>query len=200
MRSGQQPRHPRRRAGAAVRHHRHRLRHARRQGGRAAAGAGGAADLRHGPAQLRHHAAGALRSRSTARRRPISASRSRRSARRSPRCSTARELGKYYVGGDAISVRAQAPDGMIDDPGDLENVFVRTGGGTHGAALLLRHRDGARGRARAAARGPAARRADQRHAAPGVDLRQAMNALEAIAADASRPATWASAISARRRR
>ena len=40
-----------------------------------------------------------------------------------------KELGKFYVGGDAIPVRVQAPDGMIDDPGDLENIFVNTAAG-----------------------------------------------------------------------
>ncbi|HEX2257545.1 MAG TPA: efflux RND transporter permease subunit, partial [Afifellaceae bacterium] len=36
-----------------------------------------------------------------------------------------REMGEYYVGGDAIPVRAQAPDGTMDDPADVENIYVR---------------------------------------------------------------------------
>ncbi|MGH6926324.1 MAG: efflux RND transporter permease subunit, partial [Propylenella sp.] len=40
-----------------------------------------------------------------------------------------REVGEYYVAGDAIPVRAAAPDGVMDDPGDVENVFVKTADG-----------------------------------------------------------------------
>lgn len=93
-----------------------------------------------------------------------------------------KELGKYYVGGDEISVRAQAPDGMIDDPGDLENVFVRTEAGrmlplasfvtvTESAVAPELPREGQR-------------RSVPINAtlSPGVDLRQAMDALETVAA------------------
>jgi hydrophobic/amphiphilic exporter-1 (mainly G- bacteria), HAE1 family len=92
-----------------------------------------------------------------------------------------KELGKYYVGGDEISVRAQAPDGMIDDPGDLENVFVRTDAGRMlPLASFVTVSE--------TAVAPELPREGQRRAvpinatlAPGVDLRQAMNALEAVA-------------------
>ena len=49
---GEQPRHPRRRPGSAVRHHRQRLRHTRRQGGRPAACDGGRAGVRYRAAEL----------------------------------------------------------------------------------------------------------------------------------------------------
>ena len=40
-----------------------------------------------------------------------------------------REMGRFYVDGDAIPVRAQAPEGAIRDPADLEDTYVRTAGG-----------------------------------------------------------------------
>jgi HAE1 family hydrophobic/amphiphilic exporter-1 len=92
-----------------------------------------------------------------------------------------REMGEYYVAGDAIPVRAQAPDGMIDDPGDLENTFVRTG---EGRMVPLSSFVTVTERAVA----PELTREGQRRAvpltatlAPGVDLRQAMRALEELA-------------------
>jgi HAE1 family hydrophobic/amphiphilic exporter-1 len=92
-----------------------------------------------------------------------------------------KELGKFYVDGDAIPVRMQAPDGMIDDPGDLENVFVRTA-----AERMVPLASFVSVTEQAVA--PELPREGQRRAlpisatlAPGVDLRQAMDDLEAIA-------------------
>ena len=89
-----------------------------------------------------------------------------------------REMGEYYVQGDAISVRASAPEGMIDDPSDIENVFVRTAGGRMvplSSFVTVTER----------AVAPELRREGLRRAVPmtatlaeGVDLRQAMNAVE----------------------
>ena len=92
-----------------------------------------------------------------------------------------KELGKFYVGGDEISVRAQAPDGTIDDPGDLENVFVRTAGGRMiPLASFVSVTE--------SAVAPELPREGQRRAVPisatfkpGVDLRHAMDDLEATA-------------------
>ncbi len=93
-----------------------------------------------------------------------------------------KELGKFYVGGDSIPVRVQAPDGMIDDPGDLENVFVRTASDRMvplASFVTLKEN----------AVAPELPREGQRRAvpinaslAPGVDLRHAMNDLERVAA------------------
>jgi HAE1 family hydrophobic/amphiphilic exporter-1 len=93
-----------------------------------------------------------------------------------------KELGKYYVGGEEFSVRAQAPDGMIDDPGDLENVFVRTAGGRMvPLASFVTVSE--------SAVAPELPREGQRRAVPmnatfkpGVDLRHAMDDLEVTAA------------------
>ena len=92
-----------------------------------------------------------------------------------------REMGKYYVNGDAVSVRASAPDGTIDDPSDLENIFVRSAGGR-----MLPLSSFVTVTERAVA--PQLQRVDLKRAvpitaelAPGVDLRQAMTALSALA-------------------
>jgi HAE1 family hydrophobic/amphiphilic exporter-1 len=93
-----------------------------------------------------------------------------------------KELGTYYVGGEEFSVRAQAPDGMIDDPGDLENVFVRTAGGRMvPLASFVTVSE--------SAVAPELPREGQRRAVPmnatfkpGVDLRHAMDDLEVTAA------------------
>jgi len=94
-----------------------------------------------------------------------------------------REMGEYYVEGEAIPVRAQAPDGMIDDPGDLENTFVRT---DEGRMVPLSSFVTVTERAVA----PELPREGQRRAvpltatlAPGIDLGQAMQALEGLAAE-----------------
>jgi HAE1 family hydrophobic/amphiphilic exporter-1 len=95
-----------------------------------------------------------------------------------------REMGEYYVEGDAIPVRAQAPDGLIDDPSDIEHVYVRTA-----ASRMVPLSSFVTMRERAVA--PELGREGQRRAvpltatlAPGIDLRQAMDSLEALAAAA----------------
>ncbi|HWJ72040.1 MAG TPA: efflux RND transporter permease subunit [Kaistia sp.] len=40
------------------------------------------------------------------------------------------DMGDFYIGDDKINIRAMAPDGLIVTPSDLENVQVRTAGGT----------------------------------------------------------------------
>ncbi|SHE65169.1 hydrophobic/amphiphilic exporter-1, HAE1 family [Kaistia soli DSM 19436] len=40
------------------------------------------------------------------------------------------DMGDFYIGDDKINIRALAPDGLIVTPSDLENVQVRTAGGT----------------------------------------------------------------------
>ena len=97
-------------------------------------------------------------------------------------------------------MRAAAPDGMIDDPSDLESIFVRTAGGRMvplSSFVTVTER----------AVAPELRREGQRRAvpisatlAPGVDLRHAMDALEARGGEAAAGLAWASAIWARRRR
>jgi HAE1 family hydrophobic/amphiphilic exporter-1 len=94
-----------------------------------------------------------------------------------------REMGEYYVDGDAIPVRVQAPDGIIDDPSDLENTFVRT---SEGRMVPLSSFVTVTERAVA----PELPREGQRRAVPltatlaaGNDLGQAMNDLEALAAE-----------------
>src|SRR3712207_4008146 len=92
-------------------------------------------------------------------------------------------MGEYYVKGDAIPVRAQAPDGTLDDPGDLESIYLRAGEDRMvplSSFITIAER----------AVAPELRREGQRRAVPinatlqpGVDLRQAMNALEALAAE-----------------
>jgi HAE1 family hydrophobic/amphiphilic exporter-1 len=94
-----------------------------------------------------------------------------------------REMGEYYIDGDAIPVRAQAPDGVIDDPSDLENTFVRTDEGRMvplSSFVTMTER----------AVAPDLPREGQRRAVPlnatlqpGNDLRQAMNDLEELAAE-----------------
>jgi HAE1 family hydrophobic/amphiphilic exporter-1 len=100
-----------------------------------------------------------------------------------------REMGEYYVGGDAIPVRAQAPDGMIDDPGDLDGIYVRTADGRMvplAAFVTVEER----------AVAPELPREGQQRAVPltatlaaGNDLRQAMTGLEALAATVLPPTT-----------
>ncbi len=99
-----------------------------------------------------------------------------------------REMGEYYVGGDAIPVRAAAPDGMIDDPSDIENVFVRAEGGRMlplSSFVTMTERAVAPELPREGLRRAVPMRASL---APGVDLRQAMNALNAVAAKRLPPA------------
>ena len=94
-----------------------------------------------------------------------------------------REMGEYYLEGDAIPVRAQAPDGMLDDPADLETIYVRAAEGRMvplSSFVTMTER----------AVAPELRREGQRRAVPltasltpGVDLRRAMEDLEALAAE-----------------
>jgi HAE1 family hydrophobic/amphiphilic exporter-1 len=94
-----------------------------------------------------------------------------------------REMGEYYVDGDAIPVRAQAPDGMINDPGDLESIYLRTENDRMvplSSFVTMTEQ----------AVAPELRREGQRRAVPlratladGVDLRTAMNTVEALAAE-----------------
>jgi HAE1 family hydrophobic/amphiphilic exporter-1 len=94
-----------------------------------------------------------------------------------------REMGEYYVEGDAIPVRAQAPTGRWTTPGDLESIYVRAGEDRMvplSSFVTMTER----------AVAPELKREGQRRAvpinatlAPDVDLRQAMEALEALAAE-----------------
>jgi hydrophobic/amphiphilic exporter-1 (mainly G- bacteria), HAE1 family len=94
-----------------------------------------------------------------------------------------REVGEYFVGEHAIPVRVEAPDGIIDDAADLENVFVRAEGGRMvpiSSFVTVSE----------AAVAPELPREGQRRAVPltatlasGVDLRRAMDAVEALAAE-----------------
>ena len=105
------------------------------------------------------------------------------------RCSTDARWANTTSTATPFPVRAAAPDGMIDDPSDLENIFVRTAGGrmvplssfvtvTERAVAPELPREGLRRAVPMTA-----------ELAPGVDLRQAMNALDAARGEAScRPA------------
>jgi HAE1 family hydrophobic/amphiphilic exporter-1 len=91
------------------------------------------------------------------------------------------KMGDFYVGGDSIEVRAQAPDGLIDDPTDLENIFMRTAQGRMvpiSSFVTVTER----------AVAPELPREGQRRAVPltatlasGTDLGHAMDSLEAVA-------------------
>ncbi len=92
-----------------------------------------------------------------------------------------REMGEFYVGGDAIPVRVEAPDGTINDPSDLEGIFVRTGGGRMVPLSSFVS-------VRESAVAPNLPREGQRRAVPlvgtlgeGQDLRSAMAAVETLA-------------------
>nr|MBA3516081.1 efflux RND transporter permease subunit [Hyphomicrobiales bacterium] len=93
-----------------------------------------------------------------------------------------REMGEFYIDGDAIPVRAAAPDGTIGDPSDLENTFIRT---AEGRMVPLSSFVSMTERAVA----PELPREGQRRAVPltatlepGNDLRQAMDSMEELAA------------------
>ena len=94
-----------------------------------------------------------------------------------------REMGEFYIEGDAIPVWAQAPDGTINDPTDMENIFVRA---ADDRMVPISSFVSVTERAVA----PELPREGQRRAvplnatlAPGIDLGQAMGRLEAIAAE-----------------
>jgi HAE1 family hydrophobic/amphiphilic exporter-1 len=92
-----------------------------------------------------------------------------------------REMGEFYIEGDAIPVRAQAPDGTVDDPTDLERIYVRAEEGRMvplSSFVTLSER----------AVAPELPREGQNRAVPltaslakGIDLRQAMEQLQALA-------------------
>ncbi|MYZ49723.1 efflux RND transporter permease subunit [Rhizobiales bacterium L72] len=94
-----------------------------------------------------------------------------------------RKMGEFYVGGDAIDVRVEAPTGTINDPTDLESVYVRTSGGRMVPISSFVS-------VTESAVAPNLPREGQRRAVPligqlaeGHDLRSAMAAVEAIAAE-----------------
>ena len=111
-----------------------------------------------------------------------------------------RDVGDFYVGDDPIEIRAQSPDGMIQDPSGLDAIQLRTDERRHGSAVLLCDFRGTRGRAelcrvrtRAAPIPIAAGLGD------GVALGQAMEEVTRLAEEnRSRPA-WASPSPARPR-
>jgi hydrophobic/amphiphilic exporter-1 (mainly G- bacteria), HAE1 family len=93
-----------------------------------------------------------------------------------------REVGEYYVGEDAIPVRVEAPEGTLRDSADLESVFVRTSG--ERMIPLSSFVEVVE-----SAVAPSLPREGQRRAVPlnaslseGTDLRQAMDAVEGLAA------------------
>ena len=98
-----------------------------------------------------------------------------------------KNLGNFYIGNDAIEILATVPDGMIQDPNTLDNMQMRTSTGKMiPLSSLVTFKE--------TAVAPSLPRQDQRRAipmgaslAPGVDLRQAMNALQSIAATALPP-------------
>ena len=91
-----------------------------------------------------------------------------------------KNLGNYYIGDRPIEILARAPDGAIQDPSGLENVQLRSAGGKMvPLSSLVTFAE--------SAVAPSLARESQRRAmpmsatlAPGIDLRQAMNRLEAI--------------------
>jgi HAE1 family hydrophobic/amphiphilic exporter-1 len=92
-----------------------------------------------------------------------------------------KDLGNFYIGEDVIKILAQAPDGMIQDPSGLERVRLK---GSSGKMVPLSSLVTFEETAVA----PTLQRQDQRRAMPmtatlaqGVDLRQAMIHLDAIA-------------------
>jgi HAE1 family hydrophobic/amphiphilic exporter-1 len=90
-------------------------------------------------------------------------------------------LGNYYIADQPIEILAQAPDGAIQDPAGLENVQLRSDTGKMvPLSSLVTFEE--------SAVAPSLARESQRRAmpisatlAPGIDLRQAMNHMEAIA-------------------
>ena len=91
-------------------------------------------------------------------------------------------LGNYYIADQPIEILAQAPDGAIQDPTGLENVQLRSSSGKMvPLSSLVTFEE--------SAVAPSLARESQRRAmpisatlSPNVDLRQAMNHMEAIAA------------------
>jgi HAE1 family hydrophobic/amphiphilic exporter-1 len=93
-----------------------------------------------------------------------------------------KDLGNFYRGDDQIDIIAQAPVGLIQDAGGLDRIQLRAAGGAMvPLSSLVSFEE--------MAVAPSLQRQDQRRAvpmtatlAPGVDLRQAMDALDSIAA------------------
>jgi HAE1 family hydrophobic/amphiphilic exporter-1 len=94
------------------------------------------------------------------------------------------DLGSYYLGDDQIDIIAKAPDGLIQDASGLDRIQLRTASGKMvPLSSLVTFKE--------EAVAPTLLRQDQRRAvpmtatlAPGVDLRQAMTALDEVAATA----------------
>jgi len=93
------------------------------------------------------------------------------------------DLGTFYVGDDAIDIRAQAPDGMIQDPSGLERIQLRSGTGKMvPLSQLVTYEE--------VAVAPTLLRQDQHRALPmsatlteGIDMRTGMDHLDALAKD-----------------
>jgi HAE1 family hydrophobic/amphiphilic exporter-1 len=91
------------------------------------------------------------------------------------------DLGTFYVGDDAIDIRAQAPEGMIQDPTGLELVQLRSSTGKMvPLSQLVTYEE--------VAVAPTLLRQDQHRALPmsatlaeGVDMRTGMDHLDALA-------------------
>ena len=92
-----------------------------------------------------------------------------------------KNLGNYYIADQAIEIVARAPDGVIQDPAGLEHVAMRSSSGKMvPLSSLVTFEE--------SAVAPSLARESQRRSmpisatlAPDVDLRQAMNRMEAIA-------------------
>ncbi len=93
-----------------------------------------------------------------------------------------KNLGNFYIGDNPIEILAKVPDGMIQDASALDNLQLRTKDGKMvPLSSLVSFQE--------SAVAPSLPRQDQRRAVPigatladGVDLRQAMNELQSIAA------------------
>jgi HAE1 family hydrophobic/amphiphilic exporter-1 len=94
-----------------------------------------------------------------------------------------KDFGSFYVGDSSIDIVARVPDGMIQDVGALDNIDLRTRDGKMvPLSSLVTFSE--------SAVAPSLPRQDQRRAIPigatfadGVDLRKAMDAAQAIAAE-----------------
>jgi HAE1 family hydrophobic/amphiphilic exporter-1 len=94
------------------------------------------------------------------------------------------DLGDFYIGDDQIEIWAQAPYGLIQDTSGLDRIQLRTAGGKMAPLSSLVSFE-------EVAVAPSLQRQDQRRAVPmtatltpGIDLRQAMTALQSVAAKA----------------
>lgn len=92
-----------------------------------------------------------------------------------------RSLGNFYIGDEPIQIRLIAPPGMIQDVGALDGIMLRTSDGLMVPLSSLATFE-------ESAVAPSLPRQDQRRAIPinaspadGVDLRSAMNQVEALA-------------------